>query len=157
MHSLLFGVTLLSILVLCSCGGGGGGSSDETANNVHPVNPPPAGGVDLGSRAVPGYTVQAARMSAVLAGQPITIRIVVTPVADQPLPDSVEGWASSEFDAMAVAIPATAVADQPGVYEASIPLSDPLPTTCAFWTRLRLADGSVLELGREDFRLSAAP
>ena len=165
MRSLLFFLTISSALVLAGCGGGG--DSADGAGGGNPNPPPPANGVSLGSRAVPGYSVQAVRMSAVVAGQPVTIRFTVTPVAGQPLPLSVEGWASSGFDASVAPITATAVASlaaatpteatPPGVYDAVIPLADPLPTACAIWARLRLTDGSVLELGRDDFVLSAAP
>ena len=165
MRSFLFFVAVSSALVLGGCGGGG--DSADGAGGGNPDTPPPANGVSLGSRAVPGYSVQAVRMSPVVAGQPVTIRFTVTPVAGQPLPLSVEGWASSGFDASVASINATAVASlasptlteitPPGVYDAVIPLADPLPAACAIWARLRLTDGSVLELGRDDFLLSAAP
>ena len=170
MRTLLFIVAVSSALVLGGCGGGG--DSADGAGGGNPNTPPPANGVSLGSRAVPGYSVQAVRMSPVVAGQPVTIRFTVTPVAGLPLPLSVEGWASSGFDASVAPINATAVASlaaahqtgatlaeatPSGVYDAVIPLADPLPTACAIWARLRLSDGSVLELGRDDFLLSAAP
>lgn len=150
MRTLLFLAVISSTLVLSACGAGGGGEGDVSTA----PNSPPPGGVSLGARAVPGYTVQAARMSAVTAGQPVTIRITVTPDAGQPLPTSVEGWAGGEFDASVAPIIATAVDGQAGVYEAAIPVPDPLPLDWAAWTRLRLADGSVLELGRDDFHFA---
>lgn len=142
-------------LMLVACGAGGGDSSSDGGGNA--VGDNSAGGVSLGGRAVPGYTVQAARMSAAIAGQPLTIRITVTPDAGQPLPTSVEGWAGGEFDASASPITATPVPGLPGVYEVVIPVPDPLPAGWAAWTRLRIVDGSVLELGRDDFQLSTTP
>ncbi len=133
----------LLILTACGSGGGGGGGDSESPA-------PETGSAALGSRAVPGGSVTVTKSGPSTAGRQ---SFRVTLVSD-PLPTDVRTWIGTEYDPAATGMAAVPVAGSPGVYDIALSVPSPLPAQAHVWVRMVHADGSVIETGHDDFRLS---
>lgn len=148
LHAILLPV---AILILAACGSdGGAGSGPLPASPVAVADPmAPVTPGDLGSRAVPGYSIQVRQLGPAVAGQPLTIAASIIPEAGLGLPALVEAAVS---------------ADEPGVWTAGVQAADGSWTWTATlpadltgqraWLRLTDADGNVAETGFTDFPLA---
>ena len=143
-------LALVSCGLLAGCGGNGGqGAADGGA--------PPTGAIPA-QRAVPGYAIGVERRTAIIPGGSCTVRLAVSPEEGQATITGIEVWLGA--DAYAVppsttrAFPVTGTGS---TWEVSTVLPDPLPADATVWLRLTAADGSVMEIGRDAFRLSELP
>lgn len=135
-------VPLLGVLLLSACGGGAGGGSGGSGTPSAKA---------LGIRSLPGYLVEVTQQPSV-ASSTIAVRVLVTPDAGLPRPNSVACWIGGEYSESATMVSASLVPGRTDQYELS--LTRPAdPTGLAVWARLSFADGSVLEAGRETFPL----
>ena len=140
-------VPLLGVLLLSACGGGAGGGSGGSSAGVGGTPSAKA----LGKRSLPGYLVEVTQQPSV-ASSTIAVRVLVTPDAGLPQPNSVACWIGGEYSESATMVSASLVPGSTDQYELS--LTRPAdPTGLAVWARLSFADGSVLEAGRETFAL----
>lgn len=128
------------LLLLAACGGGGGGGSSGDL---------PAGSTPrvLGSRAVPGYTLQVNQVDPALGGHGLTVTVAADP--DQAPPATVEA-------AISASEPATWIAgsqDAAGIWSWTVTLPADLAGLRA-WVRVTDAEGNVSQSGAQDFGLS---
>ena len=129
-------------LSLTACGGDGGGDGGSSSATPPPTSP------TLGSRAMPGTTVTVTPETAISAGQPASVLISAP---DLPAGATLTAAVGVDRDTAATATITALSANQ---WRAAMTLPSPLPVgTCVLVTVI-LADGSVLESGRDDFVLA---
>lgn len=144
-------LALISCGLLAGCGGGGGGEG------VADTGAPPTVAI-AAQRSVPGYAIGVERRSTITAGAPCTVRLAISPEAGQPAITGVEVWLGVDsYTAPVATSQAIPVAGAANTWEVSTVLPDPLPTDATVWLRLTAADGSVMEIGRDAFRLAELP
>ncbi len=145
-------VSFVSVLclVIAACGasgGGAGGSGGATATDDGP-----------GRRAVPGYTLSAAKRSAATAGAPLTVRVTIAPEAGSQAITGVQVWlGANEYAEPASTASAAPVAGLANTWDITTTLPSPLPEEATLWLRLTTADGSVIEVGRDAFQIATLP
>lgn len=130
-------------VVLSACGGGGGGGSGG--------NP----GTTVGTRTVPGYTINATLLTAATPGQTTSLRVCVLPDAGQPAVQSLSGWIAAGYTDQASPANATPAPGQADTWLIDVPVPSPLPSDATLWVRLTTSDGAVMEVGRDGFELAS--
>lgn len=144
---------LLVTCLLAGCGssgGGGGGSGSDQPDDDQPS-------AQAVTRNVPGYALAVRRIDALVAGQPCTVHIQVTPEEGMAAPQRVESWLGTTYDATAQATQASLVADTTDTYAATMTLPESPDAELSAWVRLVCDDGHVLEAGYYDFTLNKLP
>ncbi len=132
----IVGLASIIALIGTGCSGGGGGGGDSTN--------PPASGVALGTRTLPGHTVTVRSETTPVAGTTTTFAVTIDPA-----PQALSVWLGSEYREDAVAV--SVVKGSDGVFRISLPV--PSTTTQGLYVRLTDAEGNHLESGNSDFRL----
>ena len=140
MRTSLVLVLAVYALAVTACGGGGDAASDGNAT------PPPSPST-LGSRAMPGSTITVTLETALIAGQPARVLISAP---DLPTGSTLTATVGTKRDTAAQMTITALPANQ---WRAAITLPDPLPIGTGVLVTATLADGSVLETGKEDFVL----
>lgn len=126
------------VFLLTACGGGGGNGS---------ATPPPSTPT-FGSRAMPGATISVTPETTISAGQPASVLISVT---DLPAGATLTAAVGADRDTAAAATITALATNQ---WRAAMTLPTPLSAGTCVLVTLTLADGSVLESGKEDFVLA---
>ena len=129
-------------LSLTACGGDGGGDGGSSSATPPPTSP------TLGSRAMPGTTVTVTPETAISAGQPASVLISAP---DLPAGATLTAAVGVDRDTAATATITALSANQ---WRAAMTLPSPLPLGTCVLVTMTLADGSVLESGRDDFVLA---
>ena len=129
-------------LSLTACGGDGGGDGGSSSATPPPTSP------TLGSRAMPGTTVTVTPETAISAGQPASVLISAP---DLPAGATLTAAVGVDRDTAATATITSLSANQ---WRAAMTLPSPLPLGTCVLVTMTLADGSVLESGRDDFVLA---
>jgi hypothetical protein len=141
---------LVVVILLSACGGGGGNGAASS--------PGGGSGAIAATRSLPGYSVSAIRTSALHAGATCEIRVRVTPDTGQPAVQAVAGWLGAEVFAPPMAVSAAiVVAGKADTWQMVLVVPDPQPVDATVWVRLTTADGAIMEVGRDAFRLATLP
>ena len=135
------GLAVLAISLTACSGGGSGGNGGSSAT-------PPPTTPTLGSRAMPGTTVTVTPETAISAGQPASVLISAT---DLPAGATLTAVVGVDRDTAATTTITALPANQ---WRAAMTLPSPLPLGTCVLVTMTLADGSVLESGRDDFVLA---
>ena len=128
-------------LALTACGGGGDAASDGNAT------PPPSPST-LGSRTMPGSTLTVTPETAIIAGHPASVLISAP---DLPAGSTLTATVGADRDTAAPMVITSLPANK---WRAAMTLPNPLPSGTCVLVTATLADGSVLETGKEDFVLA---
>ena len=127
--------------VLSSCGGGGGGG--DGGGGVTVTVP----GTQLGTRAVPGYTLAVSSPATVQPGATLSVQAMVTPDADIAAPVQVEAAIGASEPTVWLA---GSVSGQAWTWTVTLPAD---LTGQRVWVRLTDPDGNSAGSGCDDFAL----
>ncbi len=141
------GIAVLA-LALSACGTGSGGGNATPPPSTPTPSPMPTPTSTLGSRAMPGSAVTVTPETAISAGQPASMLISAP---DLPAGATLSAAVGVDYDTAAAATITALPANQ---WRAALTLPSPLPAGTCVLVTVTLADGSVLESGREDFVLA---
>lgn len=140
----LFLGTLFGAL-LSACNGSGGGSGNGGGGSP---------GAIVGSRAVPGYSLDATLLTTAEPGQTATLRVRVRPESGQSSVQSVSGWIAAGYTDHPSPVGATRQHGESDTWHLEVLVPTPLPDNATVWLRLINSDGAVMEVGRDGFELA---
>jgi len=139
-------ITVIAVIAVLLCAGCGSGSG--SGGSVPPADTGSAN--EIGSRALPGYTVRLTSIFTITAGGSLTVEIQMTPDSGQTAPAMVESAVGVEEPlAWVAALP------KPGAVN-TWTWSGTLPADLQglrAWVRVSDAEGNVSQSGGQDFAL----